>query len=118
MEDLRPLPLGVASPPPVVWDWKAVIFPELVALGLRGRFTPEEDDTGAPGRDDDGATGPSSRGIFDGGCPVVSPPTPFVLAYPPGIEDGGALGGITGSPISCLTRSASARFMASKIMSD
>ena len=102
---MRPLPLGVASPPPVVWDWKAVIFPELVALGLRGRFTPEEDDTGAPGRDDDGATGPSSRGIFDGGWPVASPPTPF-------IEDGGALGGTMGSPISCLTRSASARFMA------
>ena len=52
------------------------------------------------------------RGILDGGCP--SPPaTPFILAYPMGNDEGGALGGMIGSPISSLTRAASARFIVS-----
>ena len=53
------------------------------------------------------------RGIFDGWSDnpptLLLLPTPFMPMYP--MEEGGALGGIIGSPISCLTRSASARFM-------
>jgi hypothetical protein len=54
-----------------------------------------------------GVDGAFVRGIFDK-CPRPwsTPTTPFIPLY-----DGGALGGTMGSPISCLTRSASARFI-------
>ena len=57
------------------------------------------------------------RGIFVGGrllCPSGDPPPPLIPFIP--VYPGGALGpGTMGSSISCLTRSASARFIIRKI---